>query len=221
VIKSIQNSRLIQNMSQGMKKTLISSIVSLLLSPVFPVVAAPEQPKSFLQWCQQKGSVPATTRRTIDILLNEAGTKNCNLADRQLRTLTELDLSINQLVDIQPLAGLTNLKELRLDSNQIVDINPLAGLTNLTILYLHTNQIVDLKPLAGLTNLTALYLYSNQIVDVQPLSGLTNLTMLGLRSNQIVDVQSLAGLTNLTLLHISNNPIPIKVCPVKPASICR
>jgi internalin A len=208
-------------MLHGMKKTLIWSIASLLLSPVFPVVAAPEQPKSFLQWCQQKGSVPATTRRTIDILLHEAGTKNCNLADRQLRTLIELDLSIDQLVDIQPLAGLTNLKELRLDSNQIVDIKPLAGLTNLNILYLHTNQIVDIKPLAGLTNLTALYLYSNQIVDVQPLAGLTKLTILGLRSNQIVDLQPLAGLTNLTDLYVGGNPIAIKVCPVKPASICK
>ncbi len=204
-----------------MKKALIYSIASLLLSPVFGVVAAPEQPKSFLQWCEQKQSVPATTRHTIDILLHEAGTKNCKLADRQLRTLTELDLSIDRLVDVQPLAGLTNLTELRLDSNQIVDIKPLAGLTNLTILYLHTNQIVDIKPLAGLTNLTALYLYSNQIVDISPLSGLTKLTILGLRSNQIVDLQPLSGLTNLTDLYIGANPIAIKVCPVKPASICK
>ncbi len=204
-----------------MKKAFICSIASLFLSPVFGVVAAPEQPKSFLQWCEQKDSVPAATRHTIDLLLNEAGTKNCKLADRKLRTLTELDLSIDRLVDIQPLVGLTNLTELRLDSNQIVDIKPLAGLTKLTILYLHTNQIVDLQPLAGLTNLTALYLYGNQIVDIQPLAGLTKLNILGLRSNQIVDLQPLAGLTNLTDLYVGGNPIAIKVCPVKPLSICK
>jgi internalin A len=205
-----------------MKKTLIWLTASVVLSQVFPVVASPstESPKSFLQWCQQKDSVPVATRHTIDVLLQEAGSQDCNVADRQLRNLTELDLSINQLVDIQPLAGLTNLKELRLDSNQIVDIQPLAGLTNLTILYLHTNQIVDVKPLAGLTKLTALYLYSNQIVDVQPLAGLTNLTILGLRSNQIVYLDSLAGLTKLTVLHLNSNPMSIKHCPVKPESIC-
>ncbi len=204
-----------------MKKALIWLTASIVLAQVFPIAATlSQQPKTFLQWCQQKKSVSADTKRTIDILLQEVGTKNCKLADSKLQSLTELDLSINRLVDVQPLAGLTNLTELRLDSNYIVDIKPLAGLTNLTILYLHTNQIADLKPLAGLTKLTALYLYSNQIVDVNPLTGLTNLTILGLRSNQIVDVQPLAGLTKLTFLYLNSNPIPIKTCPVQPESIC-
>jgi internalin A len=204
-----------------MKKTLIWLTASIALSQVLPIAAASaQQPKTFLQWCQQKNSVSADTKRTIDILLNEAGTKDCKVADRNLRSLTELDLSIDRLVDVQPLAGLTNLTELRLDSNHIVDIKPLAGLTNLTILYLHTNHIVDIKPLAGLTKLTALYLYSNEIVDVKPLAGLTNLTILGLRSNQIVDIKPLAGLTKLTFLYLNNNPITVKTCPVQPESIC-
>ena len=204
-----------------MKTTFIWLTASIILAQVFPVLAASaQQPQTFLQWCSQKKSVSADTKRTIDILLYEAGTKDCKRADRNLRNLTELDLSINQLVDIRPLAGLTNLTELRLDSNHIVDIKPLAGLTNLTILYLHTNKIVDLKPLIGLTKLTALYLYSNKVVDVEPLAQLTNLTILGLRSNEIVDVKPLTGLTKLTFLYLNSNPIPIKTCPVQPESIC-
>jgi internalin A len=204
-----------------MKTTFIWLTASIVLAQVFPILAAsPPEPQTFLQWCRQKKSVSADTKRTIDILLHEAGTKDCKLADRNLRNLTELDLSIDRLVDVRPLAGFTNLTELRLDSNQIVDIQPLAGLTNLTILYLHTNQIVDLKPLAGLTKLTALYLYSNKIVDVQPLAELTNLTILGLRSNEIVDPKPLAGLTKLTFLYLNSNPIPVKTCPVQPESIC-
>jgi internalin A len=108
-----------------MKKTLICLTASIILAQVFPVaVALSQQPKTFLQWCKQKKSVSADTKRTIDILLQEAGTQDCKLADRYLSKLTELDLSINQLIDVQPLAGLTNLTELRLDSNQ--------GFTNLT-----------------------------------------------------------------------------------------
>jgi internalin A len=204
-----------------MKFFLIWLTASIALSQVCPVIAAsPSKPQTFLQWCNQKKSVSTDTKRTIDILLQEAGTQDCKLADRYLSKLTELDLSINQLIDVQPLAGLTNLTELRLDSNHIVDIQPLAGLTNLTILYLHTNKIIDLKPLTGLTKLTALYLYSNQITDIQPLAGLTDLTILGLRANQIVDVKPLAGLTKLTFLYLNSNPIPIKTCPVQPESIC-
>jgi internalin A len=87
-----------------MKKGFGLLSISLLLFQVLRVAAVSAQqsePKSFAQWCQHRASVPAATRRTIDVLLQEAGTKNCALADRQLRSLTELDLSINQIVDLQ------------------------------------------------------------------------------------------------------------------------
>ena len=52
---------------------------------------------------------------------------------------------------------------LHLNDNNITDITPLAGLTNLAWLYLNENNISDLTPLAGLTNLTDLYLNENNI----------------------------------------------------------
>jgi len=78
--------------------------------------ASPQQPqlKSFEAWCRQRKSVPADTRRTIDVLLKKAGTKDCKLADRQLKTLTILSLSMNQISDVKPLAGLTKLTTLML-----------------------------------------------------------------------------------------------------------
>jgi|GEM_PF-2833104 len=127
--------------------------------------ASPQQPqpKSFEAWCRQRKSVPAATRRTIDVLLKKTGTKDCKLADRQLKTLTRLYLHENQISDVKPLAGLTNLTILNLDRNQISDVKPLAGLTNLTRLNLAGNQISDVKPLAGLTNLTDLAIGENPI----------------------------------------------------------
>jgi internalin A len=67
------------------------------------------------------------------------------------------------IVDLTPLAGLSNLTSLQLDQNQIIDIKPLAKLSKLTSLYLDRNQIVDIQPLAKLRNLTQLYLNRNQI----------------------------------------------------------
>jgi Leucine-rich repeat (LRR) protein len=55
---------------------------------------------------------------------------------------------------------------------------------------------------------------------VKPLAGLTKLTDLSLNSNQIVDVKPLEGLTKLTSFWFVLNPIAVKVCPVKPKSIC-
>ena len=108
-----------------------------------PAVANTQKktPKTFLQWCQQKKSVPLATRSTINILLDKADTQNCRIANSKLNSLTSLDLYGNQISDIKPLASLTNLTSLDLDANQISDIKPLASLTNLTNLSLIGNQL--------------------------------------------------------------------------------
>jgi internalin A len=224
----------------------------LLLQPFLSsgASASPQQPKpkSFEAWCLQRKSVPAATRNTIDSLLiiakttNTIGSKECKLADRQLKTLTSINLTYNQISDLKPLAGLNNLTSLNLAHNQISDLKPLAGLNNLTSLSLDFNQIRDVKPLEKLTKLTDLSLFSNQISnvkplagltsltmlsvnvnkisDVKPLAGLTNLTFLDLRRNQISDVTLLGGLTKLTALYLGDNALGGEVCPVTPKSIC-
>ena len=83
--------------------------------------ANPQQPKlkSFEAWCRQRKSVSIATRKTIEVLLKKADTKNCRLANRKLKTLTTVDLSNSNISDLKPLAGLTNLTSLYLINNQI------------------------------------------------------------------------------------------------------
>jgi len=71
----------------------------------------------------------------------------------------------NQITDVTPLAGLTNLQSLALNNNQITDVSPIAEFTNLKPLYvyLEDNQITDISPLAGLTNSVSLFLKGNPI----------------------------------------------------------
>ncbi|MEP0751397.1 leucine-rich repeat domain-containing protein [Trichocoleus sp. Lan] len=165
---------------------------------------------SFADWCLHKNSISEAARHTVEVLLEEADTWDCYEADLILSYCTELDLSSNRIIDLNPLSGLTNLTQLYLNNNWITDLSPLSGLTNLTHLYLGNNKITDLSPLSGLTNLTQLYLNisrSNKITDLSPLSGLTNLTQLYLNSNKITDLSLLSGLTNLTHLYLSSNKI--------------
>ena len=63
------------------------------------------------------------------------------------------------------------VKSLDLYDTQVVDLSPLAGLTNLEVLDLCDTQVVDLSPLAGLTNLEVLNLRNTQ-VDQQSLDNL-------------------------------------------------
>ena len=102
-----------------MKKLLFLSIGLTLLAQATLASTASAHSKSFAQWCQQKSSVPAATRHTIDVLLKQAGNNNCQAADSKLRSLPGLDLNSNKISDVKPLAGLSNLKYLHLQSNPI------------------------------------------------------------------------------------------------------
>ena len=118
---------------------------------------------SFTQLCKQKESLPKQTQYTVKVLLQKAGTNNCDRAQEKLRKIEILDLSSHKISDLSPLAQLTNLRELYLSYNQIRDLSPLSQLTNLKFLFLESNQIGDLSPLSQLTNLTWLFVGENPI----------------------------------------------------------
>jgi internalin A len=155
--------------------------------------------RTFADWCRQKADLSPEAKHTVEVLLQQAGTTECDAANQTLLSLTGLFLPNNQISDIKPLESLTNLNLLYLDKNQISDIKPLESLTNLTVLDLDNNQISDIKPLESLTNLNLLYLDNNRISDLKPLE----------------------SLTNLILLRLSGNPIAPKTCPLKPEYICK
>jgi WD40 repeat protein len=215
-----------------MKKIFTLQIISALLFQLSPVTVQPAtatQLKSFAQWCQQKNTLPASTKLTIDILLKKAGSEDCQIANTKLKSITKITLAdggelnlhvlagltnLNLLyirghknTDLKPLSALKNLRSLELIGSSISDITPLANLTKLTYLHLGNNQISNIKPLASLTKLTYLSLENNQISDLTPLASLINLTDLSLQNNQIRDIKPLANLINLTELHLENNQI--------------
>ena len=176
--------------------------------------------RTFADWCRQKADLSPEAKHTVEVLLQQAGTTECDAANQKISSLRQLVLRDHQISDIKPLESLTNLISLNLDHNQISDIKPLESLTNLTYLSLTENHLGDIKPLESLTNLSGLALANNQISDIKPLASLTNLTGLVLRNNQISDIKPLASLTKLTSLGLSGNPIAPKTCPLKPESIC-
>ncbi len=199
--------------------------------------------RTFADWCRDRASLNPEAKHTVEVLLKQAGTTECDAANRKLSSLTELSLSDNKISDIKPLESLTkltelwlfknrindikplesltNLADLNLSYNEISDIKPLESLTNLTKLYLSDNEISDIKPLESLTNLDELWLSDNEISDIKPLESLTKLTLLNLINNRISDIKPLESLTNLTVLSLSRNPLASKTCPLKPESICK
>lgn len=121
--------------------------------------------------------------------------------------LRTLDLSYNSITNVSPLLRLTNLHQLNLAENPIINLPKLRGFANLSILDLRSTQLSNISPLKDLYHLTDLKLSYNKINDISVLKEFTNLTHLKLSFNKINDISALKDLTSLTQLHISQNQI--------------
>ena len=108
--------------------------------------------------------------------------------------LQQLDLSSNEVLNVEPLSNLKQLQHLYLDNNHIVDVAPLASLKNLRTLSLSKNPIEDISPLANLKNLDSLYLDYTNISDITALKGLVNLEDLVLNFTAVTDLSPLKDL---------------------------
>ncbi|MDP8321544.1 MAG: COR domain-containing protein [Candidatus Stygibacter australis] len=148
---------------------------------------------------------------------------------KQLKSLSALDLSENDIIDIRYLKKLRNLTSLSLFDNDVRDIRVLELLTNLNELNLgfglkkyisktrnsddqtssdsQWDSIRDISPLRGLVKLKSLGLYNNQISDLSPLQGLVNLSSLNLSYNEIIDLSPIQGLVKLNSLELDGNKV--------------
>ena len=125
----------------------------------------------------------------------------------QLKELSAISFSRNNILDISPLASLTKLSSLDMMGNGIQDIASLAFLTELKGLNLCGNGITDIHPLSSLTSLSTLYLSDNQIKEIYPLKNLTNLQYLYLSNNLISELPRLESMKNIYWLNLSGNEI--------------
>ena len=154
------------------------------------------------------------------VIRNKLNKTTGDLMKSDLESLVELDASSKKISNLSGLEYAVNLQELNLTWNDIPDISPLAGLTNLKTLYLNPNLDyfkihIDLSPLAGLTNLETLWIPNYIISDISPLSGLTKLKFLRLDCvhfpyeghGLINDLTPIAGLVNLEKLQLRGNKI--------------
>jgi len=125
--------------------------------------------------------------------------------------VTVLDLSRNNLSDVDFLASMPKLQELRISQNQIMNAEGLtkSAPPDLWQLWLNDNQITNISALASLSGLQDLNLSGNQIGDVEPLAGQRQLISLDLSFNNIDDVDAFASssMENLSELNMTGNEV--------------
>src|SRR4028118_343402 len=59
--------------------------------------------RTFADWCRQKADLSPEAKRTVEMLLKEAGTSECDMANQKLSGFTELILRNTEIRDIKPL----------------------------------------------------------------------------------------------------------------------
>jgi len=124
----------------------------------------------------------------------------------RLRSLKELNLNQNYLLDVGPLAQLTSLEVLCLDHNQISQVASLTTLENLRSLSLCYNHLTHLYSFPLFPHLSDLKISNNQLKDfsdvVTALQKLPALTSLGIDGNPIMRQQKHARYKLLSFLHL-------------------
>ena len=126
---------------------------------------------------------------------------------KYLKNLKQLVIARNNIWDLSPLEGLTQLEFIDLSSNPITDISALRSLTSLRQLYLSSCSVSDLSPVYGLSSLEVLCVPGNGITDIHGVSALKSLKTIDVGSNGLVDVSVLGELNGLEKILIGNNRV--------------
>lgn len=121
--------------------------------------------------------------------------------------LTRLDISYNNLSEIENLGDLKNLTCLVMDNNLILKIKNLENNKNIKHLDLSNNKIEKIENLENLINLRRLNLSHNNITKIENLDKLHNLVALDISSNKINIIENLESLTNLCEINLSTTNV--------------
>ena len=122
----------------------------------------------------------------------------------QCTNLRVLILDYQQITDLSPLADLP-LEYLSLTGNQISDLSPLVGQTELRVLDLAENPVRSVEVLAGLTALQEVTLEATGITSVETFEG-SGIQFLNVRGTWVTDFSPLESCPSLSRLVVGELP---------------
>ena len=184
---------------------------------VDPVSGLPGEVQRGNQPRLKKAEVPSITIQgteySTDLMqleLKGLGLTDGDILDlKYMINLRYLNLEDNDLTDLSPVAGLTDLEQLSVMNNpDLTDLSPLAGLTGLRNVNFDSSLVTDYSFMAGMTKLEYVHLFDVQEdTDLSALSGLTNVKSIDIGSNNFTpDLSFLAGMTGLQRLSLLVSP---------------
>lgn len=202
-----------------MNKVLSGLVFVLVMMISLPGVASMEQASQEVSFQdeQLEQAIKQILKKDENAAVTQKDMESLTLLDLSRRGIKSIqglqyasnvkyvDLSDNEIDDITPLKPLTKIRELDITDNQIASIQDLSAMTDLEMLIVSQNQISSLDVIKQLRSLHTLEANDNQISDITALSMATELTWLQLNGNQIAKIQPLSKLTKLKNLELASN----------------
>ncbi|AYB44271.1 leucine-rich repeat protein [Paenibacillus lautus] len=202
-----------------MNKVLSGLVFVLVMMISLPGVASMEQASQEVSFQdeQLEQAIKQILKKDENAAVTQKDMESLTLLDLSRRGIKSIqglqyasnvkyvDLSDNEIDDITPLKSLTKIRELDISSNQIASIEDLSAMTDLGMLIVSQNQISSLDVIKQLRSLHTFEANDNQISDITALSMATELTWLQLNGNQIAKIQPLSKLTKLKNLELASN----------------
>jgi len=123
--------------------------------------------------------------------------------------LAEINLSFNQISDLEPLVPLARLEILDLSHNRIARVPVFRSAPALRRIELNYNQIESLDWLTAehFLALEGLSIGHNHVTDITNIPALDGISELSIRDNRIVDLEPLWQLQDLVMLDAGKNLI--------------
>ncbi|KAL0228760.1 hypothetical protein GEMRC1_013380 [Eukaryota sp. GEM-RC1] len=153
-----------------------------------------------------------------ELVLSDKGLKSLSRFPPSLQGTSSLYLNRNRLTSCENLNYLPNITFLDLSENELVDIEDVVSLRFLKHLLLAHNKLSNITCLDYLHNLEYLDLSHNSLSSFT-LSKSLKLSHLNLSSNSLSVFPSLAHLTHLSTLNLSSNPLPSVPASALPSSL--
>lgn len=111
-------------------------------------------------------------------------------------------------INVNGVLDLPRLEEVDLSSNDLLDINVISDTSPISKLYIQNNYVLsNIRFIEKLRNLKELDISSNAISDISALGNSRSLIKLILADNDVGDLSILANMTNLKVVQLHGNPI--------------
>lgn len=118
--------------------------------------------------------------------------------------------------DLEKISMCKHLKFLQITGDNLTDLNLLAHLYSLESLHISSKNLEDITSIGGLVNLKKLSIggsqvngmgFSGKLTDITPIENLVNLETLSISDCQVEDIKALRKLSKLKMLWIYKTPV--------------